>query len=155
MISFNSKPKFENSITKYEFRSFLPSNVNALNKSDIIEIMMQHQDSLTATYDSKLYICGRIDAPETITVDPKYKVIKNGFLHLFSEMQYLLNGYEIETIRDPGVLTTIKGYTFFDQTDHLKIAGWADTGKHVIINNDGKFYCEIPLKFIFSFAADY
>lgn len=179
MLSIEKKPRFENDIIKYEFRSFLPSNPNALNKSDIIEIVVQHQDAITATYDSKLYIEGKLNEIIPIPTPPQQlppaeterppvpvdvshvKFIQNAFMYLFSEMQFLLNGEELETVRDPGILTTIKTLLLSDDYETLETAGWlskmdGENEQPITYNKTTKqFYCEIPLKFIFAFARDY
>lgn len=154
ILQIHKKPRFENEIIKYEFRTFLPNNPNALGHSDIVEITMQHQDALTATFDSRLYMEGSVTEPANEAI----KLVQNAFLHLFKDITFQLNQEDIETVRTPGILTTLKTYLLSDDYESLSMAGFnADESKEPITYNKTtkKFFCEIPLKMIFSFAADY
>lgn len=82
--------------------------------------------------------------------------VNNAAAHLFDEIRYELNNFEVDRCKNVGISTTMKGYVSFTfrEMTHLKIASW-NIDKPEEVTNDGTYsYC-IPLKSIFGFAEDY
>jgi hypothetical protein len=146
------KPQFDETIQKIENRSYYPY-LKSFNNNDAIEITINQSDSWQLMYDSALIIEGKLIKK---TGTGSVTLINNAGAFLFNTIEYYLNGKEVETVRDPGIVSTIRGYLCYNSHDskHLDIAGW-NFPNHPIVNADGSFVLRIPLKHLFSIFVDY
>lgn len=151
MLSIGVSPTFDNSISKYEFHTYTPSN-ESFGPNDSIIISIQQQNLNILPSDSFLYIEGTIEKTDN-TVIP-IVLANNGVSFLFEEIRYELNGVEIDKTRKLGHTTTIKNYLSMnsDESKMMRNAGWST--ENINITN-GKFNFCVPLRNILGFAEDY
>jgi hypothetical protein len=105
-------------------------------------------------YDAALSIKGHLKKKSgTGAVD---LVNNNAGGFLFDSITYELNGIEIEHVKDPGIVSLVRGYLCYNEneTKHLNIAGWSYP-EVPSIHVEGKFYMRIPLRHFFGLFNDY
>lgn len=154
---------FEDSVTHMEWHTHLPYASMTLNNSDEIRIPIQQQDLCVLPSASYLYVEGKL-ALDGGGVPKGTKLTNNAFAFLFDELRYELNGVEIDRVRNPGVTTTMKGYTSLNDSDlkHLSNAGWVSSSSKIdssldngTVDEKGNLNVCIPLSKLFGFAEDY
>ncbi|CAG9817177.1 unnamed protein product [Phaedon cochleariae] len=99
-----------------------------------------------------------------ITIKGKLKVTGGGTgtlthnagAYLSDSCTYELCNKELDTVRYPGITSTVRGYLCYTPEDsrHLAIAGW-NYPNAPILNTDGTFSMNIPLKHLFSIFNDH
>lgn len=148
--------RFNDTIAKREVHTYQPYVASKFNYSDEVRITIQCQDLITATYDSYIYIEGKMTP-----TDPAKdcKLIHNGIAFLFDEIRYELGGRLVDVCKSPGITTSMKGLVSYDESDSkaLSTAGWKplEPDNNPEILHAHKFFAYIPLKFLFGFAEDY
>lgn len=130
------------------------------NYNDEIRIVIQNQDLYVLPHKSCIYIEGRVeiantaaDAAAAARVTPCFSNNAAGFL--FNEIRYELNGATIDTCKNVGITSTIKGYLSYTpgETNRLETSTWKkESNKR---SAQGHFNACIPLKNILGFAEDY
>ncbi|XP_073986080.1 uncharacterized protein [Rhodnius prolixus] len=152
------KVSFEERITDFEFQSHQPYN-QSLDNSDEIIIAVQQQDIYTVPSKSFLYIQGQLVQEGVASIDPSVLgLVRNGFLFLFVEIKYQLNGVLIDHVRNPGTVSTLKSYASLspDQALGLEMSGWMMPGEYVkLVDEKGNFDACIPLDIVMGFFEDY
>lgn len=164
MLSLFKKVKFNDDITNDQCRTYTPLTEHSKN-NDEIRIMIQNQDAYLNISESVLKFRGTVSVPApNVIAANKFKIINNGYMHLFQEMTYYLNGVPIDSMRWPGIGTTMKAATSFSEGESkcLDIAGWhskrEDSHTNFVyheVGGHGSFVVAIPLRFIFGFAERY
>lgn len=151
---------YDNRIVEWEYHTHLPFGSGKVGPADEVRFVIQHQDLITATYDSFIYVEAALvpdDAAKT------YELTNNPVAFLFDEIRYDLGDQTIETVRNPGITTTLKGLASLSpqETKYLDIAGWSPTADKLSIATrnaadqiDG-FAAIVPLRFFLGFAEDY
>nr|CAH7761436.1 unnamed protein product [Callosobruchus chinensis] len=76
---------------------------------------------------------------------------------LFDSCTYSESSKEIETVRDPGTVSTVRALTSYvsDDTKHMAVAGWNFPSPPILNVSDRSFSLLIPLKHIFNIFNDY
>lgn len=156
------KPEFDESIIKEEFHTYYP-HTKSFDNSDEIEISINQQDAFLSMSESAIFISGKYTEQKGSGKDQNEigtcTLSNNCGLHLFESISYELNGKELDRIKDPGIICTIKGLACYnsDELRALNIAGFiTDTDTLETINtNDNSFTFRIPLKYIFGLFNDY
>ncbi|KAK5649536.1 hypothetical protein RI129_000565 [Pyrocoelia pectoralis] len=157
---------FDETIIKSDIHTYLPYGSFNYGLSDEIRILIQSQDLITATYDSFLYIEGKIQRKNEDA--GKSCALTNNFpAFLFEEIRYELGGQKVDVCRNPGITSALKGYISYTSSESkgLHHCGWAPN------NNDDEplqveyikkagdlekyFAVCIPLKHIFGSMEDY
>ena len=143
-------PQFEDDIVKEESHTYKP-NVPNYNYSDEVEIVINQQDALLSLFDGELYIDLNF-VPE----DNTCKLTDNFAAFLFETISYELNGVEVERIRDPGIITTLKTYLCYNEMEAktLTTVGWYLKDSEPIKTPTNLSVC-LPLKYLFSVFMDY
>jgi hypothetical protein len=147
------KPSFDESIQRVETRTYYPF-VKSFNNNDNIEITIQQSDVWLGIYDAALYIDGKVEKTAgTGTVS----LVNNAGAFLFDTISYELNGKELDSIRDPGVASTLRGYLCYSKDDsrHLSISGWNYPSPAILNSADGTFSLRIPLAHFLNIFNDY
>ncbi|KAJ8916444.1 hypothetical protein NQ315_014657 [Exocentrus adspersus] len=136
-------PRMDESIEKVEWRTYYPY-VKSFRNNDTIEITINQSDVFEAMYDGLLLISGKVKKNGGGTVS----FVNNAGAFMFSAISYEVNVKEIESVRDPGLVSTVRGYMCYTEEDskHLVVAGW---------NYLGYFNFLIPLKHLFNIFNDY
>ncbi|KAJ8909926.1 hypothetical protein NQ315_005645 [Exocentrus adspersus] len=143
-------PKMDESIEKVEWRTYYPF-VKSFRNNDTIEITINQSDVFDAMYEGLLLISGKIKK----TGNGSVAFINNAGAFMFSSITYEMNAKEIETVREPGLVSTIRGYLCYTGEDskHLAVAGW-NYPNAPLINYD-YFNFLIPLKHLLNIFNDY
>lgn len=154
MLEVDDKILFDDQIVYQEFHSRKPDNYN-FGKNDIITAYINHQDIYSYPAESYIHITGKLTGTDTGS-----KFVNNAIAFLFEELRYLINGEIIDSCRDVGLTSTIKGYLSFTPNDivNLSNACWfnpKELSSVQILHTDGSFEVCLPLKMLLGFAEDY
>ncbi|XP_050420267.1 uncharacterized protein LOC126845123 [Adelges cooleyi] len=146
----------ESKITQIEYHSFLPFSTTALSRNDEIRFSISESGSYTLPSHSFLNIEGKITKGSGSLGEIRF--INNGLAHLFSECRYEINNTEIQSVRNPGITSTLKGLCSYTESDKNALfnAAWDITGDNCDeFVEKGFFSGCIPLKHLFGFCEDY
>ncbi|XP_031346890.1 uncharacterized protein LOC116182399 [Photinus pyralis] len=158
---------FDETIVKSDIHTYLPYGGSSdYGLSSEIRILIQNQELITATYDSFLYLEGKIEwsQPQEEGAAAKTCNLTNNFApFLFEEIRYELGGQKVDVCRNPGITSSLKGYVSYTSTESkgLKHLGWSpiDDGSLQVdydkSNKEKHFAVCIPLKHIFGSMEDY
>lgn len=140
--------------SNFEYHSHIPYTTS-YNNDDRIQISIQHQEQNVLPSASFLHIQGRLTQEDGATVVVAGTTLSNNAIsHLFSEIRYDLNSITIDSCKNVGITTLMKGNisSSSNQKATLQNAGWyADD----IIDANGYFDVSIPLSMLFGFAEDF
>lgn len=160
VLNVTEKVKSNNSIVSYEYRSHQPFGSATFDNNDEIRIAIPEIDNYTIPGESYLYIEGGIKTrtPKGLDVNKTAKLINNPAAFMFSDIRYLMNGVQVDSVRNVGITSTIKGYFSFNQSEMSKLenAGWnvkENTAK--VVDENGKFAISVPLRTLLGFAEDF
>lgn len=144
----NQEPFAQNDI-----HSHLPYT-SSYNNNDEIRIVIQNQEQCLLPSRSYLHVQGRISQENGDKIVAGTTLVTNAICFLFSEIRYNINSVTIDTCRNVGITTIMKGYPSFNQNQFgfLQVIGW---DKENIIDAKGNFDVLIPLKMLFGFAEDF
>lgn len=160
-LAIDRKVVFDSRIIEREYHAHLPYGSNKLGPSDEARFVIQHQDLITATYDSFIYMEAKIIADDPAKA---FELTSNAVAFLFDEISFELGDQTIETVRNPGITTTLKGLASLNplESKELEVSGWSPTSSSLTIvkTNDAgtapiSFSAILPLKFVLGFAEDY
>ncbi|XP_044751697.1 uncharacterized protein LOC123311693 [Coccinella septempunctata] len=142
----------DESIVKIESRTYLPF-VKSFNHSDVIEITINRTDCWLLMHDAAIIIKGKVQKTKG---NGDVKLVQNAGAFLFDSIIYELCGMEIEKVRDPGIISTMRGYLIYEEDDSklLETGGW-NYPKTPTVNTDGSFIFRIPVYHLFNFFKDY
>lgn len=146
------KPQNDDSIVRLESRTYLPF-VKSFQNNDTIEITINRKDIWTLMYDAEIVIRGSLKVTsETGSVG----FVNNAGAFFFDYIAYELNGVEVDNVKDPGIVSTIRGYLCYNEDDSrsLAIGGW-NYPERAIYNDDGTFFMRIPARHLLNIFNDY
>ncbi|XP_031633744.1 uncharacterized protein LOC116347322 [Contarinia nasturtii] len=158
ILDLHSTATSEDSITGIQYHAYNPYT-NSFKNSDEIHIVIQHQDLYVLPHESYIYIEARAkvtpaaNATAAQQVAPCY--VNNAASFLFDEIRYELNGFLIDSCKNVGITSSVKGYATFQPKDmsHMEIASWKKESNKTVANESVNF-C-IPLANILGFTEDY
>lgn len=157
MLNITKAVVFDTDLVKYEYQIFKPYNLTAIHENDEIRIAVQGGNAYCLPSESFIALSGRIlNAAGTAAYAGK--VTSNGLVHLFQEVRFEISGIKIDSVRNPGITSTLKGLCSYNTLECRKLenASWEYPGIDVkVTNEDGKFNVCIPLKHILGFAEDF
>ncbi|KAK5637767.1 hypothetical protein RI129_003021 [Pyrocoelia pectoralis] len=154
---------FDEMVNKSDIHTYLPYGSSNYGLSDEIRILIQSQDLITATYDSFLYIEGKIERK----ADDRLKTchLTNNFASfLFEEIRYELGGQRVDVCRNPGITSALKGYVSYTSSESrvLSHLGWSPKNveplqvEYTKTGDHARYFTVcIPLKHIFGMMEDY
>lgn len=159
ILNVQEKVHLDNSIVGYEYHNHIPFGSPKYGNNDEIRIAVPEIDNFTLPSESYLYVEGNL----RLEADPNNAsktaaLISNAAAFMFSDIRYLLNGVEVDSVRNVGVTSTMKGYLSFSASDETKLsnAGWSvSDGKAPILDSKGNFSISVPLKYLIGFAEDF
>ncbi len=116
IFSINKSLRIDESIESLCFVEYESSNASAYNESMNITIDVSAQDNFVLPCNSYLLIEGVLTTAADAVYDAKanFSLVKNAVAFMFSELTYLPNGSEVESISDPGLATTMMGILTYD-----------------------------------------
>ncbi|XP_072400387.1 uncharacterized protein [Diabrotica undecimpunctata] len=155
MLHVLGQPFSDTTIEDYQYHTYQPYTSN-LNYNDEIRIPIQDLDAYTLPCNSYIYIEGQMLTDKN-QVPTKFQFINNGISYLFRELRYELNGVIIDSVRNIGLISTLKNYLSLNenQSKLLQNAGWFPKGDKLVIDNHGNFNVCIPLKIWSGFFEDF
>lgn len=147
------RPNFDETIRRTEVRTYYPY-VKSFENNDIVEITVNQADSWLSMADSYIVIKGQITKTAgngTFSLSP------NAGAFFFDSVTYEQCGKEMEIVRDPGRISTVRAYLCYEPvaSKDLFIAGWNYPNRSYVNPGDNSFRMCIPLKHLFSIFNDY
>lgn len=156
-LALFEQPLFDNSINKETYRTCHPTS-KSFENNDEIEFLINQEDALTDFHSGSLFIRGKFIITDQKT-DDTCTLTNNFGAYLFDSATYILNGKEIERVRDVGTTSSIRGYaaTCKEEQTILSMGGWFKDLKTVETYNSttNTFTLRIPLTFLFSVFHDH
>nr|XP_022910165.1 uncharacterized protein LOC111421255 [Onthophagus taurus] len=131
ILNVTDKVTVDNSIVSYEYHTHQPFGSVSYDNSDEIRITIPEIDNYTLPSESYLYIEGSVlkvgaDGSITKDVSKTAKLVNNPAAFMFSDIRYLLNGVQVDSVRNVGITSCMKGYFSYKRNDMVKLenAGW-------------------------------
>ncbi|XP_050516112.1 uncharacterized protein LOC126890974 [Diabrotica virgifera virgifera] len=155
ILHVSGQPFSDTTIEAYQYHTYQPYTSN-LNYNDEIRINIQDLDAYTLPCNSYIYIEGKMLTDDN-KVPTKFQFINNGISYLFRELRYELNGVTIDSVRNIGLISTLKNYLSLNenQSKLLQNAGWFPKEDKLKIDTHGNFNVCIPLKIWSGFFEDF
>lgn len=143
----------DESIASLEYHTYTPYSLS-YNNNDEIRINIQAQDLYILPSESYLYIEFNTIRRNGEPVQEGDGILSSNFItHLFNEMRYELNGFEVDRSKTPGITSMIKSMVACKSANRSSCElFFLNDGGNV---NTGICYMMIPLKFIFGFCEDF
>lgn len=173
LLDITGVPYNDTSIEDYQYHIYQPFTSGEVNYNDEIRIAIQDLEATTAPCNSVLHIEGKLTKDDG-TAATKIEFINNALAYLFKEVRYELNGTVIDSVRDVGLVSTLKGYLSYNQNEStlMEVAGWfpkktrsvpktgetqqqAIAREGIITDDNGNFDVIIPLKHLMGFFEDF
>lgn len=117
--------------------------------------MINQGDTWLLMYDAAIFIKGKI---EKTAGSGACNLANNGAAFFFDSVTYELNGKEVETVRDPGIVSAIRSYLCYSPNEekYMMTSSWNyPKDNATILNDDGSFTVRVPLKHLFGLFNDY
>ena len=154
MLNIFENPQFDESIKGEQIHTYHPQT-KSFDYNDTVDILIYQQDVFMDMSEAYLVIEGVFE--QQSGGDGVCTLTNNPVPFMFSDITYELYAKEIEKIREPGIVSTIRGFLTYntDQSRTLSIAGWNPFGDKAVVNANGRFSFNVPLKFLFSIFMDY
>lgn len=156
ILNLSDSIKIEEDITAIHHHAYNPYT-NAFSNNDEIRIVIQQQDLYVLPHESYIYIEGRVLVAPIIEGQNRNppNFVNNAAGFLFDEIRYELNGFPIDTCKNVGITSTLKGYVSYmpQNMPRLQIASWKKESDRP--GTSGYINFCIPLRSIFGFAEDY
>mgnify|MGYP003547443230 FL=1 len=138
MLSIDTKFDYDESIQSLQVYEYTPqTQANNNTHGQSISITINAQDIYTLPSKSYITIRGQIrrgDNDHPFAADDEITLINNAMMYLFSCVKYELGGITIETINNPGQVTSILAYLSqpddFNTSSGLKYCWSKDTTNH-------------------------
>lgn len=157
-LNINKNFVVDNSVWRKEFHSYDAQSSKKFEYNDEIIISIQETGKYTLPCESFLYIEGMLTDKDN-KPSTKLNFVNNGIAFLFKEIRYQINGVTVDSVRDVGLTSTMKGYVSYTQNEMNKLlnAGWTiktDT-EHKIVDVKGNFNVCIPMHTLMGFFEDF
>jgi hypothetical protein len=157
MLNVREKIYRDDSIIHSEFIRVTPYT-NSYDNSAEIRLAINQKDLNLSLSDSFLLFhvsLTKEDGTFFVSADKKPVIVNNGILHSLESVSLEINNREIDSSRNVGVSSTLKGLASFspDQMPTLENASWT---KDLKLNEyNGMVSYAVPLKFFLGFCEDY
>lgn len=152
--TFNLYQPFINdeSIARVESRTYLPF-IRSFHHNDSIEIAINRTDLWCFMHDAALIVKGKCVKKSG---NGSVSLINNAGAFLFDSLTYELNGTVVDQAKDPGILSTVRGFLCYEKFsgNEMGIAGW-NFPAGATVNDDGSFNLWIPLNHLLNFFNEY
>ena len=115
----------DESIIREEWHTYHPFT-KSFNNCDKIEIVINQQDVFYDMSEAELYIAGKFEEDTSVVKTGVYTLGNNAGAFLFESITYELNGREIEKVRNPGIVSTVKSLLCLNDKESkaLDMVGW-------------------------------
>lgn len=154
ILNINSVVRSDESITGIQYHSYSPYTTS-FSYNDEIRIVLQQQDLNTLPCDSYIYIQGSIARKNAQDQTPLPTLANFAPAHMFSDIRYEINGFEIDRCKNVGITGLMKGYPSLSPSNvgSTTASGFLTTA--VNTNIPGTFEYRVPLNMLLGFAEDY
>lgn len=145
---------FQEEITKQEHHKYYPRTSN-FNINDEVRISIRHEDVYTLPSESYIYLEGKFNIGNEGVGE--CILTSNAYAFMFEQIRYEINGVEIDRCNKPGITTTLKAMTSFNENESklMQMAGWNPFKNVQPTLSTNKFNACIPLKFLMGVFEDY
>lgn len=152
VLNVEEKISFNEDIESFEFHQYTPFNTSSIGNSDEIRITMYQTDALTLPSQSNIYLEGEVYKESGVLP----KLVNNAFAFLFELIRYEINGIEVDSVRNPGITSTLKHYASLKPAHvrGMENSGFYDPNDYRP-QEISKFNVIIPLKYLMGFFEDY
>lgn len=142
----------DDSITGWEYHTYTPYS-SSFNNNDEIRISIQAQDLYLLPSESYLLMEFSPIRRNGEALQQNDGVLTSNFVtHLFNEMRYELNGFELDRCKTPGITSLMKCSVACKSSDKSSLQLFMlNEGGQVA----GRSHMLLPLKFIFGFCEDF
>lgn len=140
-------------IVSQQYHTYTPYSTS-FNSNDEVRITIQSQDLYVLPSESYLHIEFSVSKKNNVAIVAKEATFTYWFIaHLFSEMRYELNGFEIDRCKKPGITSLLKNLTACKPADKAEYELCGQYGYKEISATT----CEmiLPLRFFFGFCEDF
>uniref|UniRef100_A0A8D9EWX1 Double jelly roll-like domain-containing protein n=1 Tax=Cacopsylla melanoneura TaxID=428564 RepID=A0A8D9EWX1_9HEMI len=123
ILSINTRPSFDETITRREIHSYAPYSSITVDSADNIVISINQEDIYLLLSESSIYLEGAILKADgtAFTAGESPEFINNGICFLFEEIRLEMNGFEVETCKNPGITSCMKGYVSYSENEIKKL----------------------------------
>lgn len=151
ILQIKSPVAREDNITNIQYHTYTPYT-SSYNNNDEIRIVIQSQDLYVLPSESYLHI--ELTLSPTVRDAALNGTFSHNFIaHLFSEMRYEINGFEIDRNKNPGTTSNLKSMIATKLTDKSAYQLYTlNAGANVAAN---VYRMILPLRFVFGFCDDY
>src|SRR5215510_6620797 len=109
ILNVTEKARIDTSIENYEYHNHTPFGSPSYENNDEIRIMVPEIDNYTLPSESYLHVEGRLrTAANAQEASKTAKLVNNAIAYMFQEIRYLLNGVQIDSVRNVGITTSMK-----------------------------------------------
>lgn len=148
----------DNVITSIQYHAYNPYTTS-FQCGDEIRITIQQQELYVLPHDSYIYIEGDVTIEAAANATPEQSIapnfVNNAAAFLFEEIRYELNGVQIDSCKNVGMTSSLKGYCSLQPVDMYRLSTATWNINFDTIARTAKFnYC-IPLKLLLGFVEDY
>jgi hypothetical protein len=161
ILNVQEPPLFDMTIAYAEKRTHPPYASSSFNNNDEIRIPIQQQDIYTLPWYSTLHVQGKVKVygkDNAVLPPSSVEFVNMGILFLFNEIRYEVSGDSIDTVRNPGIASVLKGYATYNesQSKALQNSGWFPKEQSTIIDGvSGSFDVIIPLHMVLGLCEDF
>lgn len=155
ILNVTEKPMFDELITQFEYRNYVPYNSN-FNHSEDITISLNHSDLFILPSESYLLVEIKIKKSDgKAAVAGDFQLTNNAIPFLFEEARLDLCGTTIDRTRGLGFTTTIMNYLTATpgQKNVMENAGFKQNATNLGESTYHSY--SIPLRLLFGKAHDY
>lgn len=143
----------DDDIISQQYHTYTPYTTS-YNNNDEIRITIQSQDLNVLPAYSYLYIEFKTEKSDgTPFGNEEAFFAYNCIAHLFSEIRYELNGFEIDRCKVPGITSTLKNLVACKSEDERSYVLFNHNSETAI--NVGTYRMILPLRFVFGFCDDF
>lgn len=143
----------DESIASWEYHTYTPYSLS-YNNNDEIRINIQSQDLYVIPSESYLYIQFSTTRRNGDAIQAGDGILTSNFIaHLFNEIRYEINGFEVDRCKTPGITSLLKSMLACKSANRSDCElFFLNDGKDL---GTGKCSMMVPLKFIFGFCEDF
>lgn len=140
-------------IVSQQYHTYTPYSTS-FNNNDEVRITIQSQDLYVLPSESYLHIEFAVSKKGNLPIVAKEAHFAYLFItHLFSEMRYELNGFEIDRCKKPGITCILKHVTACKHVDKSEYEMCGQYGYKEI--SATTYEMVLPLRFFFGFCEDF
>lgn len=153
ILQVKSSVQQNSDISSHQFHTY-SSYTTTFNNNDEIRITIQNQDLNVLPCESYLFIeftTAKVDGTAFGATEATFSY--NFIAHLFSELRYELNGFEIDRCKTPGITTLLKSMIACKSADKQALNLFTAHSTDAITART--YHMVLPLRFIFGFCDDF